>query len=275
MFKYIKDSFARKKARRITQEHPYRIDKFNLKVGEIQFANWMNPLVHQKVITDNEVNFFRKFIQPGDFVIDIGAHTGDTTVPMALAAGKEGLTLGFDPNPFVFKLLMINAGLNKELTNIIPLPFAIADKDGEFFYNSSEASFANGGITSKQSKYHGKHQLSQKIKALDLKKYINSYYPEKLSKLSFIKVDAEGFDHIILISIKDILEKYHPVIIAECFKNSTIEERHQLFHSVVSNGYKLYKFDEFNENTPKVALTMKEDMSNWKTFNFYAIADRE
>ena len=51
------------------------------------------------------VDFYKKCIKKGDFVIDIGANVGDTTVPMAIAAGAEGLTLGFDPNPYVYKIL--------------------------------------------------------------------------------------------------------------------------------------------------------------------------
>ena len=32
----------------------------------------------------------------------IGAHIGDTTLPIALAAGKKGFVLALEPNPYVF-----------------------------------------------------------------------------------------------------------------------------------------------------------------------------
>ena len=82
--RYFKESFRRKKARRFTKEYPARIDSFKLKdEGKIDFANWENPLVISKQITQDMVDFFKKFIKKGDLVIDIGANIGDTTVPMA------------------------------------------------------------------------------------------------------------------------------------------------------------------------------------------------
>ena len=64
MINYFRESFRRKKARRITQEYPAIVDNFNLsKDGNIEFANWDNPLVERLNITQEQVDFFRKFIQ--------------------------------------------------------------------------------------------------------------------------------------------------------------------------------------------------------------------
>ena len=68
---------------------------------------------------------------------------------MALAAGSSGITLGFDPNPYVYRILEINPSLNKEKQNIVPLLYAITVKDEDFYYVSSEASFSNGAPISK------------------------------------------------------------------------------------------------------------------------------
>jgi hypothetical protein len=113
----------------------------------LSLLNGRTPLASPIQIKQSDIDFFRKFIKKGDFVIDIGANIGDTTVPMALAAGKEGVTLGFDPNPFVYKILEANASLNKDKTNIVPVCSAISTREEEFYFISSEASFANGGIS--------------------------------------------------------------------------------------------------------------------------------
>ncbi len=271
MFNFLKKSFNKKKARRVTQEYAYKIDSFLLPAeGEIQFANWLNPLVKSKTITQSEINFYKKFIRKGDLVIDIGANIGDTTVPMALAAGKEGLTLGFDPNPYVYKILEANSKLNSSKTNIIPLPYAITENESEFFYNSSEASFANGGIQEIDKGYHGKYSLQQKIKGIRLSDYLRENYSKELNKLSFIKVDAEGLDSTILKSVRDLIETYKPLVIAECFTKSTKEERYDLYNTVALPGYKIYKFDDFDENASVTLISNKEEMTNWKTFNLYA-----
>lgn len=272
MLKFIKDSLDRKKARKVTQEYAPRIDSFDLKdEGQIQFANWTNPLVPEKKITQSEINFYKKFIKRGDLVIDIGTNIGDTTVPMAIAAGKEGLTIGFDPNPFVYKVLQVNAGLNKDKTNIVTYPYAITEKESEFFYRSSEASFANGGIKEVDESYHGKFALEQKIKGIRLSDLLKKNHPEQLKNLSFIKVDAEGLDTTILKSIRDIIEAYKPVVIAECFTGLTPEQRYELFDTVALPGYKLYKFDDFKDTAPITSIDDKKDMVKWKTFNLYGI----
>lgn len=275
MFKFIKRSIERKKARKITNEYSFRIDSFNLKdEGSIQFANWLNPLVKNKIITQSEINFYKKFIKPGDTAIDIGTNIGDTTVPMAIAAGKTGLTLGFDPNPFVYKILQANIKLNPDKVNIQTFPYAITEKETEFIYSSSEASFANGGIQEVNTGLHGKYSLPDKIKGVRLSDFLIKNYPERLERLSYIKVDAEGLDNMILKSIKDVIEKYGPVVVAECFTNSSPDERYDLFNTVSLPGYSVYKFDDFLDNTHITPLLHKEDMTKWKTFNLYAIKSK-
>jgi FkbM family methyltransferase len=270
LVEYFKRKLSKRKARRIFGEYPTVVNDYFLATdGKVQFANWENPLMKPKSVTQSEVNFFRKFIPAGSMAIDIGTNIGDTTVPMAVAAGKEGVTLGFDPNPHVFKVLEANANLNKDKTNIIPLPYAITEKEGEFYYTSSEASFSNGGITKEPSKIHGDYSLSTKIKGIVLEDYLNSQLPHWLPKLSFIKIDAEGYDKEIIISIHSLIEKYKPVVVSECFTKMSKPERDALFDSIALKGYDLFFFEDFDENAAVIPLT-KDDMMRWKNFNFYA-----
>src|SRR6476659_11025767 len=170
MFNYIKNSLARKKARRVTQEYPPIVETFDIgKYGKIEFANWSNPLVTQIKIDSEMIEFFNQFIKEGDLAIDIGANIGDTTVPMAVCSGKTGLTVGFDPNPMVLKILEKNTSLNTEKYKMEFPPFAISTEDEEFFFISSEASFANGAISKEKDTIHGKFVQPNKIKGVHLK----------------------------------------------------------------------------------------------------------
>lgn len=271
LIQYLKRKLAKRKARRVFQEYPSEIQTFELPgEGSVQFANWKNPLNKPVSIDHNTVEFFRQFITRGSLAIDIGTNTGDTTVPMALAAGKEGLVLGFDPNPHVFKILEINASLNKDKTNIVAFPFAITEYDGEFFYNSSEASFGNGGISSQPSQFHGAYALPQKIKGIRLEQFLEKNYSSWLPKISCIKIDTEGYDKEIIKSIHQLIEKYKPIIIAECFSNASRSEREDLFNSVASKGYDLFYFNDFISGTATQPLAIS-DMTKWKHFNFYAL----
>lgn len=270
--KKIKESFRRKIARRITKEYPPKVETFFLKdIGAVEFANWDNPLVTSLHLDLNMVAFFKQFINEGDFAIDIGANIGDTTVPISLAAGVTGLTLGFDPNPYVFKILQKNASLNKDKTNIEPIPYAISEQEEEFYYISSEASFGNGGISITKESKHGKFIYPQKIKGVNLKNFLEKNYKNRLSKLTFIKIDTEGYDKEILKSIRDLISVYKPTIIAECFGKSSNNDKIELYEVIEQLGYDIYYFEDFNIKTKIQKMIQKNDITNYKqTINIYA-----
>ncbi len=273
MFKYLKASFQRKIARRFTKEYPHRIDSFNIEnIGEIDFANWCNPFAGKIELTSQYINFFKQFIKEGDLAIDIGAYIGDTTVPMGLCTGATGLTIGLDPNPFVYKILEVNASLNAGKMHIDTFPFAISTEEDEFYFISSEASFCNGGISKSKDSYHGKFIMPNKIKGINLKIFLEEKYSNWLSKLSFIKIDTEGYDKEIIKSISGLISKYKPTLIAESFGKSSNEDKMELYEVIENLGYEIYYFEDFNIEKKMQILNTKSDITKWKkTINICGI----
>src|SRR2546428_685326 len=100
--------------------------------GRIEVARWLHPGAYPiaPLQVQAAVDQLRRFLRPGDVAIDIGAHTGDTTIPIALAVGATGRVLGLEPNPYVFPVLERNASLNPAKTSILPLNFAAMRTDG-------------------------------------------------------------------------------------------------------------------------------------------------
>ena len=272
MLRYIIESLRRKKARRQFQEYPHQITRFDLPTeGVIEFANWLNPLVAPKEIHQEEVDFFKKFIPAGSLVIDIGANIGHLSVAAAVANGKAGLNLAFDPNPIVFRILQVNAGLNADKTNIHPHNVAITDQEEEFFYRSSEASFNNGGITKDNSDFHGRFVLPTKVRGIVLEKFLEEKYPAWMDKMALIKIDTEGYDREIIKSIRNLLTRYQPTVISECFGKSTPEQRREHFEVLADLGYTLYHIDGFRADTPLTRIDTPADMNRWKHFDFFAV----
>jgi len=272
MFNYLKQSFRRKIARRVTKEYPANIDRLDLgDAGKIDFARWDNPLAPPVELTASTVQFFKQFIKEGDLAIDIGANIGDTTVPMALCAGSSGLTLGFDPNPYVFKILQKNASLNPGRINLVPVPNAISADGEEFYFISSEASFANGGISPTKDSKHGKFVFPEKIKGVNLKNFLTQNYGQWLNRFSLIKVDTEGYDKEIIKSASDLLSQYKPVIIAESFGKATDEAKLELYDVIERLGYDIFYFEDFRIEAKVEKMTSRTDMTKWKnTINVYA-----
>jgi FkbM family methyltransferase len=274
MFEYLRKKLRKHTAKRIFKEYDHKIVEFNLPAyGIIKYAQWLNPLERPKTITESKINFFRKFVKPGDWAIDVGAHTGDTPIPIALAAGPTGNVLALEPNPYIFKILKINCDLNAGKINITPLNFAATATDGEFYYNSSEASFNNGGISQEATNRHGKYSLQTKVKGVNLENYLKKNHPQDLRKLSFVKIDTEGYDVEVLKSLVNIIREYKPAIVFECFGKLTREERENLYEWVAQLGYTLYYFQDFAVNTETKKLA-KGDMMNWKHFDIYAVVEK-
>ncbi|MFO8236615.1 MAG: FkbM family methyltransferase [Bacteroidales bacterium] len=246
MMNYIKRKIEKKQLKRTFKEYGFEIKKFQIDgIGEVEYAQWLHPFEKPKEISKSNILFYEKITQEGGMVIDIGAHTGDTTVPMALAIGENGIVLGLEPNKYVFKILEKNAELNETLTNIIPLCFAATSKEGTFTFNYSDASFCNGGFLSQIKNKNHKHKYTLEVIGKNLQKFLLNNYKRELEKLSLIKIDAEGYDKEILKTIPVILEEYKPALMIECYKRLNEEERHELYDIVYKHGYHLFYLENF------------------------------
>jgi len=251
-------------------EHGFEVRDFDLaQDGRVRFAQWLHPYDRRKTITQAEVDALRRFVSPGDFVIDVGAHTGDTSVPMALAAGATGRTLALEPNPHVYRILKQNASLNGEKTKIVPRCLAATNVDGTFVFHYSDASFCNGGFRSQQRwrLYRRKYPLT--VEGRNLLQMLRTEFAAWLPKLTYIKVDAEGYDRAILASIMPILRERRPVIRTEVFRKLMAGERYGLFDLLTVAGYRCHRFQD--EADPVGRVLERRDMTGEKHFDMLAM----
>ena len=245
MLSFIKRKIRKHLQKRTFQEYGYEVKTFILpEYGEVNYAQWLHPFESEKEITRDNVDFFGKLLTEGSFCIDIGAHTGDTTVPMAVALGKEGKVLALEPNPYVYKILEKNASLNPGHGRILPIPYAATHEPGVFTFHYSDASFCNGGFLEKIKNNQHNHNYTLDVEGIRLSDYLRENHPRDLERLSLVKVDAEGYDKEILKSIADILARYQPRILAECYKRLNNQERSELYHALSDLGYALFRLED-------------------------------
>jgi FkbM family methyltransferase len=271
MIDFIKKKIERLKLKKTFKEYGYEIKNFDIEgIGTVEYAQWLHPFESAKEVTNSNINFYRKLARPGAMIIDIGAHTGDTTVPMALAVGKAGLVLALEPNKYVYKILEKNATLNRAHTNIIPVCFAATAADGDFVFNYSDASFNNGGFLSEiHSKKHH-HNYTLDVRGRNLQSYLFDNFSAELEKLELIKVDAEGYDKEILKTIPDILARYKPNLMVECYKRLDQNERFELFDIITGHGYTLFYLENFEESGNKIPVE-RGNMMDRRHFEMMAI----
>ena len=272
MLHFLKKQLAKyKQARQGVLEYGSEVKTFEIDgIGKVEFAQWLHPSEKPVVLTHSHVDFYRELAQKGGVIVDIGTHTGDTTVPMALAVGKEGLVIGLEPNKYVFKILETNARLNKDITSIDAFCFAATKDEGSFIFNYSDASFCNGGFLSEIQNQKHNHNYELEVQGKNLQDFLYKNYAERLDKLDLIKIDAEGYDKEILKTIPKILETYKPNLMIECYKKLTSEERDELFDITAGHGYTLYYLENFEEGGLKVEIS-KDQMSDKKHFEMLAI----
>jgi len=239
--------------------------------GTIRFARWLHPAEGEKTVTQESVNALRGFLRRGDVAIDIGAHTGDSTMPMALAVGAEGTVFALEPNPYVFKVLELNASLNPGVTHIVPLRFAAMPADGEFDFEYSDEGYCNGGFHQSISALLHGHFTKLRVQGRNLLDYLRAESPESLSRVRFIKIDTEGFDRAVTQTLTPLLKTSRPFVKTEIYKHMPASERHAYFEDLRALGYTCFKCGDVEyQGEP---LERPSDLTKWRHFDLFAVPD--
>ena len=226
----------------------YTVRNLSLCEKSIEYAVWNHPKVKEPDICNEDVLFYKNYVTKGDFCIDIGAHMGDTTLPMGIATGKDGFVLALEPNPHVFHVLDKNARANAHCTSIRPIMAAASNKEIFQTFEYSDASFCNGGKHQDISILKHGHVYPLNVFCINLKQELETHYKCWLPKLRFIKIDTEGYDFVIIKTIADIITKYRPVIKSEVYKKTSKAYRQDLLKFFDDIQYDVLKFsgDTYN-----------------------------
>lgn len=238
--------------------------------GTVKFALWRNPRFTGFEITQSEVDDLRSFISDGDVAIDIGAHSGDTALPMALACGPNGLVLAFEPNPFVFSVLASNAALNPGKYNIVAYPYAVAAQDGPLVFKYNGPDFPNGGDKNGTSVWQHGSTYNLPVEGRRISPLIRERLADRISKLRYIKTDIEGHDLSALKSIEDLIDEARPHIKSEVNRHNTAEERRGLHRFFRDKGYSVSLVEQ---NTLFGRFLSEDEMLSIRHFDVFAVPD--
>ena len=161
----------------------------------------------------DEVRFHTLLHRPGTLV-DIGAHDGLLTLPLAGLPNSH--VLAFEPLPSAFVRLQAACA---DLTNVTLHQAALGDRTG----TATLAMPLLDGVPQEQWASTAKHyagfgeRVTQATFSVPLRRLDN----EALSDLTGVKLDAEGAEYEILRGARDTLLRCRPVLTLE------IEERHR------------------------------------------------
>lgn len=235
----------------MSEEHyGTRVDRYELgDFGVVEYAQWLHPGFldeweknkHFWLFTEDYVKALRVFIKPGDTAIDVGAMVGYVMMPMMLAAAPGGTVLAFEPNPESFNVLQQNAKLNQHRANIKVFNKALTDKDGTFTFHYNDSRQCNGGFVEFSNRGIGAAGCVYpvKVEGVLLKNFLEKEVI-KLERVSFIKIDTEGYDRKVLQSIDWLIEEFRPVLRVEFFPYLNKWEKKELYDTLRTLRYNIF-----------------------------------
>ena len=263
------------------REYPFDISTFTLpKDGEICFARWRHPSASRRErsgggfkLTQPIVDTLRAFLKPGDVAIDIGAHTGDSSIPIALAVGEKGAVFALEPNLYAYKVLLANSALNRTKTNIFPLNIAATPEDGSFEFEYSDPGFCNGGFHAGIDPWKHAHFFKLKVTGRNVPKFLSTNFPEQAKRVRYIKIDTEGFDRAVASSLREVLVQQKPYLKTEMYKHTPESERRGYYRDLRELGYTLYRIESDEEDYRSKPLD-EADVMKWSHYDVFAVPER-
>jgi FkbM family methyltransferase len=190
-----------------------------------------------------------RFIQPGSTCIDIGSHSGDTTIPMGLLAydrkwQKKGHIFAVEPNPDILPLLASTLTLNAHIANFGLGRYAVTPSEmPEVELADHGNANNNGGIIEGFSDYLTEQLVSRakhhyKVPGRSLEGVISDACQGlDPASLQFIKIDCEGYDKEIIRSGRQALSQIKPVLYVEWFGLFSAEDDADFFKAIKEAGY--------------------------------------
>lgn len=185
--------------------------------------------------------FYKRCLQPGDTAIDVGAHLGRHTLPMARSAGTRGRIFAFEPLPSIrdslIKRVEEQTLRDPAVAPIRIYPFALSDHSGiEDFVSVKELPEYSGLRERTYDSPVSRERINVDVRRLD-----SMALP--LVGLRYIKVDAEGGDYQVLRGAEKVLAEYRPLLSFEFGDNGIVNYPHtagDMFDYLDSLSYAIY-----------------------------------
>jgi FkbM family methyltransferase len=196
----------------------------------------------------DETALFLRTVQPGDIVVDAGAHVGYYTVIASRLVGPEGKVYAFEPDPANFELLRKNVQVNG-LTNVVLEQKALSDRKGTIKLFLASENKGDHRIYQPE----GESRPSVDVEAVRLDEYLRG----RERRVDVLKMDTQGAEGVILEGMTRLLEGQAegPTIFMEFYPYALKglgTDAGALLKRLESYGYKFYDIHPIGQQGPKV-----------------------
>jgi len=186
-------------------------------------------LVEQEDWFEDEIHFIRKAISQGMNIIDIGANYGLYTLTMASLIGPSGRLWAFEPTSVTASFLRKSIRANG-FANITLVQAGLSDKKGTAQISLNTNPELNA--VTDESVPGGTYET---IELMSLDECAHEYGWENIE---FVKLDAEGQEHNIIVGGKHFLSTQSPLIMFELKHLNSVNTT--LIDDFMALGYGMY-----------------------------------
>lgn len=153
----------------------------------------------------DQFHFLDRFLQSGMVCIDVGANIGAYTLFISKRVGNRGKVFAFEPEKISYQKLCQNIKVNK-LDNVIHEQLAVGNCNGfvEIVTNPDSAKTYTRFIDENNITDQGLCPCTT------LDDYLSGH---NLRSISYLKIDVEGFEYLVLKGSKETLKRTPPAII--------------------------------------------------------------
>ena len=184
-------------------------------------------------------------LQPGDYVIDVGAAIGYFTLIFSGIVGKDGLVIAFEPKEDRFEILSRNVKVNNfENVKLEKKAIMAKNMEGTFFSRDDGQAglrFRRNDENSIESFGTQKHTTPNEVYTINLDDYLKNL--GVLEKISFLKIDVDGPELLVLSSSQSLLKNNNLKILIEWDqKNSKISgcDPASIVDVFIDNNFKIF-----------------------------------
>jgi FkbM family methyltransferase len=157
---------------------------------------------------DHVRDVLKTYLKPGMVAIDVGANIGAHTLLMSKLVGKEGKVIAFEPSIIHYNSLLSTLMINKCINTTL-YKYGVGEKeeimyvDKKWFNTEQKQNFGALYLETKRNNDEDEEII---VKSLDSFNF---------DKVDIVKIDAESMEDKVFFGMKNIIEKFRPIIIVE------------------------------------------------------------
>lgn len=146
---------------------------------------------------------FRRYVQPGWTVLDIGANIGAHALPLTKLTGPTGRVFAFEPTDYAYRKLVRNISLNEAFSNVYAVKAGLSNRN---LYQQEVKLRATWPTRGKPVIEPGK---------TDFRRLDNWCAENGVDRVDLMKIDVDGHEYEVLDGSRELLSRCLPLILIE------------------------------------------------------------